>query len=65
MNQSDTWEQHKERARLMSREELVRHALVARQNRHSCMACLCCACVVVLGELRSIERQRAISGGIE
>jgi hypothetical protein len=64
MSDKALWEVNKERARKLTRDELVRNALVARQNRHSCMDCFLCACVVVLGEIRSIERQRAISGGI-
>jgi len=64
MKTNEMWEQHKEKARQLTRDELVRNALVARQNRHQCMDCFLCACMVVLGELRSIERQRAISGGI-
>jgi hypothetical protein len=51
-------------ARLLSREDLRRHASVSRDNKHRCRDCYTCACLEVLEEREERDRTKCLDCGL-
>jgi hypothetical protein len=54
------WSEALQQADTLPDEELRRHALVSRDNKHECRDCFTCACLVIARQRGILSRLRVL-----